>query len=82
MKKNGVYQNAINRLQVTEGPKVPPGFVIKEEFCCPNCIKDHPHNYLWDYSKNQNDQIDERPGVNFLLEMPVDARDTGVDFGT
>jgi hypothetical protein len=78
---NGVYQNAINRLQVTEGPKVPAGVVIKQQFCSPNCTKDHHHNYLWDYTKNIKDDIDERPGVCFLLEMPVDSKDTERDDG-
>jgi hypothetical protein len=59
--------------------KAPPGEVIKAEFCSPNCTKKHTHNFLWDYEKNYKNDIDERPGVCFLLEMPVDAKDTDTD---
>ena len=75
MKQDGVYQNAINRLQFLEGLSKSPADVIKENFCSPNCSKDHEHKFLHDYDKNYTDPIDERPGVSFLLEMPMDEQD-------
>ena len=70
MKKDGVYQNAINLVQ-TEGPKTSAGDVIEVGFCVPNCVKKHKHNFTYDYSKSFKDPLEERPGECFDLDPAV-----------
>jgi hypothetical protein len=65
MKKDGVHQNAINQLARTEGRKADPEDVIERIFCVPNCVKNHHHNFMYDYSKSYDDPVEERPGESF-----------------
>lgn len=69
MKQDGVYQNAINWLEQSEGPKADPGDVIELAYCVPNCVKKHEHNFMYDYSKCYKDPITERPGECFELNQ-------------
>ena len=65
MKKDGVFQNAINWLDITEGPKNDPGDVIEISYCVPNCVGKHKHNFMYDYSKCYKDPLEQRPGECF-----------------
>ena len=47
--------------------------VIKQYYCTPNCQHEHTHNYMWDFSKNYQNEIRERPGVCHLLDIPLDS---------
>lgn len=60
MRKDGMYQNAINRQDI-EGVNDPKDTIFKY-FCVPHCVKKHCHNYVYDFSKSYKDPIRTRPG--------------------
>ena len=66
MRQNAVYQNAINCLEQSEGEKVDVEDVINGlQYCVPNCVKKHSHQFQYDFSKCYKDHISERPGECF-----------------
>ena len=67
MKKDGVFQNAINWLEIAEGPKADVADTIEDKYCTPNCVKKHQHKFMYDYTKSYKDPLEQRPGEIFDL---------------
>jgi hypothetical protein len=63
----------------SKGPVSSSGFsktVLRDknnfiQFCSPNCLHKHDHNYLYDYSKNLYDPLNQRPGIDFYLTPKI-----------
>lgn len=39
--------------------------------CGPSCQEDHIHNFEYDFTKNFNDPVNKRPGIDFILDPKI-----------
>ena len=46
--------------------------VDQSNMCGPSCTHDHAHNFEYDFTKNFQDALDERPGIDFVMGPKID----------